>query len=518
MNEYFNQWKFKHPSPDDIKIVFETVCGENLDWFFEDYIKTTKKTDYSLKKISKINDQEYLIKLKNVTGYKSPIPIQMINDSNEIISEKWIKGFKKDTTFVYKTRGNPSRIALDYDVITTDYNYKNHIAKSNGLFKFYKPIKFNFLPISINNNKENIIYYSPVIAGNAYDKTMAGLALYNSSINDKKVEWLVNPLYGFGSKKLIGSGKIQTNINTNGLFPRIELGYKIRSYHNENDDLYKEQRWTKQEIFTDLRFKSKNLRSSPFQNLKLRAIKVDDFEPDVINIWPVASRRKTAYYGEIEYNLKSRQILKPKELKLNYIYGFNENSNLVNCLQLESKIEKSYNKNSDKIRWRFFTGYHFNKDITKQYSFYLSGKNGRTDYLYDNIYLARNSSNQKYLLSRQNDNSYGGFKVMDTTLRSDNWMISNNFKIDIPKLPIGVFADFGVFSSSASENKVKWEYNAGIYASVVVNEEIIGIYLPILYSDNIGETLNDFKVLQRINFIFNLKSLNPFTIKKTIKP
>ena len=518
MNEYFNQWKFKHPNPDDIKIVFETVCGENLDWFFEDYIKTTKKTDYSLKKISKINDQEYLIKLKNVTGYKSPIPIQMINDSNEIISEKWIKGFKKDTTFVYKTRGNPSRIALDYDVITTDYNYKNHIAKSNGLFKFYKPIKFNFLPISINNNKENIIYYSPVIAGNAYDKTMAGLALYNSSINDKKVEWLVNPLYGFGSKKLIGSGKIQTNINTNGLFPRIELGYKIRSYHNEHDDLYKEQRWTKQEIFTDLRFKSKNLRSSPFQNLKLRAIKVDDFEPDVINIWPVASRRKTAYYGEIEYNLKSRQILKPKELKLNYIYGFNENSNLVNCLQLESKIEKSYNKNSDKIRWRFFTGYHFNKDITKQYSFYLSGKNGRTDYLYDNIYLARNSSNQKYLLSRQNDNSYGGFKVMDTTLRSDNWMISNNFKIDIPKLPIGVFADFGVFSSSASENKVKWEYNAGIYASVVVNEEIIGIYLPILYSDNIGETLNDFKVLQRINFIFNLKSLNPFTIKKTIKP
>ena len=518
MNEYFNQWKFKHPNPDDIKIVFETVCGENLDWFFEDYIKTTKKTDYSLKKISKINDQEYLIKLKNVTGYKSPIPIQMINDSNEIISEKWIKGFKKDTTFVYKTRGNPSRIALDYDVITTDYNYKNHIAKSNGLFKFYKPIKFNFLPISINNNKENIIYYSPVIAGNAYDKTMAGLALYNSSINDKKVEWLVNPLYGFGSKKLIGSGKIQTNINTNGLFPRIELGYKIRSYHNEHDDLYKEQRWTKQEIFTDLRFKSNNLRSSPFQNLKLRAIKVDDFEPDVILIWPVESRRKTAYYGEIEYNLKSRQILKPKELKLNYIYGFNENSNLVNCLQLESKIEKSYNKNSDKIRWRFFTGYHFNKDITKQYSFYLSGKNGRTDYLYDNIYLARNSSNQKYLLSRQNDNSYGGFKVMDTTLRSDNWMISNNFKIDIPKLPIGVFADFGVFSSSASENKVKWEYNAGIYASVVVNEEIIGIYLPILYSDNIGETLNDFKVLQRINFIFNLKSLNPFTIKKTIKP
>ena len=518
MNEYFNQWKFKHPNPNDIKIVFENVSKENLDWFFEDYIKTTKKTDYSLKKVSKINDQEYLIKLKNVTGYNSPIPVQMINDSNEIISEKWINGFKKDTTFVYKTSVKPSRIAMDYDVITTDYNYKNHIAKANGIFKFYKPIKFKFLPVSINNNKENLIYYSPIIAGNAYDKTMVGLVLYNSGINDKKVEWLINPLYGFGSKKLVGSGKIQTNINTNGLFPRIELGYKIRSYNNEHNELYKEQRWTKQEIFTDLRIKSKNLRSSPFQNIILRTIRVDDFGPDGTFIWPAEPIGKTAYYGEIEYNLKSRQILKPKELKLNYIYGFNENINLVNCLQLTSKIEKSYNKSSDKIRWRFFAGYHFNQDISKQYSFYLSGKNGRTDYLYDNIYLGRNSSNQEHLLSRQNDNSYGGFKVMDTTLRSNSWMISNNFKMDIPKLPIGIFADLGIFKSSSGDNKIKWGYNAGIYTSIVVNEEIIGIYLPILYSDNIGGTLNDFKVLQRINFIFNLKSINPFTIKKTIKP
>ncbi len=518
MNEYFNQWKFKHPNPNDIKIVFENVSKENLDWFFEDYIKTTKKTDYSLKKVSKINDQEYLIKLKNVTGYNSPIPVQMINDSNEIISEKWINGFKKDTTFVYKTSVKPSRIAMDYDVITTDYNYKNHIAKANGIFKFYKPIKFKFLPVSINNNKENLIYYSPIIAGNAYDKTMVGLVLYNSGINDKKVEWLINPLYGFGSKKLVGSGKIQTNINTNGLFPRIELGYKIRSYNNEHNELYKEQRWTKQEIFTDLRIKSKNLRSSPFQNIILRTIRVDDFGPDGTFIWPAEPIGKTAYYGEIEYNLKSRQILKPKELKLNYIYGFNENINLVNCLQLTSKIEKSYNKSSDKIRWRFFAGYHFNQDISKQYSFYLSGKNGRTDYLYDNIYLGRNYSNQEHLLSRQNDISYGGFKVMDTTLRSNSWMISNNFKMDIPKLPIGIFADLGIFKSSSGDNKIKWGYNAGIYTSIVVNEEIIGIYLPILCSDNIGGTLNDFKVLQRINFIFNLKSINPFTIKKTIKP
>jgi hypothetical protein len=392
------------------------------------------------------------------------------------------------------------------------------MARANGILKLYKPIKFKILPISINNNKENLIYYSPIIAGNAYDRTMIGLALYNNTINDKKVEYMLNPLYGLGTKNLVGSGKIQTNINTNGLFPRIELGYKIRSFHNEHDNLYKEQRWIKQEIFTDLRIKSKNLRSSPFQNIKFRTIKVDDFEPDVTLIWPVQPRRKTAYYGEIEYNLKSRQILKPKELKLNYIYGFNDNINLVNCLQLTSKIEKSYNKSSDKFKWRIFAGYHFNQDISRQYSLYLSGKNGGTDYLYDNIYLARNSSNQEDLLSRQNDNSYGGFKAMDTTLRSNNWMVSNNLKINIPKLPIGLFADFGVFQATELDSKLSWGYNAGIFFSINVNEEILGIYLPILYSENIGESLKELKVLQRISFIFNLQSINPFHLKKTIKP
>ena len=100
MNTYFKKWKFKHPDPEDIKLIFEKVSNQNLEWFFEDYIKTTKKTDYSFKKISKINDREYLIKLKNLTGYKSPIPIQALgnkNDSLYVLSEKWIDGFDKDT-------------------------------------------------------------------------------------------------------------------------------------------------------------------------------------------------------------------------------------------------------------------------------------------------------------------------------------------------------------------------------------------------------------------------------------
>ena len=168
-------------------------------------------------------------------------------------------------------------------------------------------------------------------------------------------------------------------------------------------------------------------------------------------------------------------------------------------------MEKSYNKSSDKISWRFFTGFHFNDDISSKYSFYLSGKNGKMDYLYDNIYFARNSSDQNYLLSRQNDDSYGGFKVQDTNLRSNNWMISNNFKIDIPKLPLGIFADFGMFQSTSQEIKLFGNTIQEYLLRIILNDEIIGIYLPLLYSNNIKASLNELKILQRINFIFNLQ-------------
>ena len=521
MNKYFKQWKYKHPNPENIKLIFEKVSNQKLDWFFEDYIKTTKKTDYSFKKISKINDREYLVKLKNLTGYKSPIPIQALvkkNDSLYVISEKWIDGFDKDTSFVYKTTEKPSKFVIDYNVITTDFNYKKHISNSSGIWKFRKPIKFKFIPLDINNNLENLIYYSPILAGNSYDKTMLGLALYNSSIKDKKIEWMLNPLYGFGSKDLVGSGRISTNINTNGISPRIELGYKIRSYNYKPELIDRNERWIKQELFADFRLKSNSLRSSPFENIKLRTIKIQDYEADGLLISPPKTKRKTSYYGEIEYQLKNRQILKPKELKLNYVYGMKNNQNLVNSLQLTLKAEKSYNKNYDKIKWRFFAGYHLNSYINNQYSFYLSGKNGRTDFLYDNTYIARSSTNTKYLLSRQNDNSYGSFKAIDNNSRSNSWMITNNFKIDIPKTPIGIFADLGVYEETYRGNKLSWDYNAGIYFSFSINEEIIGIYLPLFYSNRIGESLNNLKSFQRINFIFNLKGINPFHIKKTIKP
>jgi hypothetical protein len=48
MLRYFNQWKFKHPTPTDFKRIMERTSGIELDWYFDAWIGTTKHIEYDL--------------------------------------------------------------------------------------------------------------------------------------------------------------------------------------------------------------------------------------------------------------------------------------------------------------------------------------------------------------------------------------------------------------------------------------------------------------------------------------
>ena len=71
LKEYYTQWAFKHPTPNDFKRVAEKVSGFQLDWYLTEWTQTTKTIDYAI---------------KNVTGNKVtlerkgsiPMPIDLI--------------------------------------------------------------------------------------------------------------------------------------------------------------------------------------------------------------------------------------------------------------------------------------------------------------------------------------------------------------------------------------------------------------------------------------------------------
>ena len=51
IKEYYNQWKFKHPTPNDFIRVAEKVSGAELGWYLIDFGQTTNTIDYAVKTI-----------------------------------------------------------------------------------------------------------------------------------------------------------------------------------------------------------------------------------------------------------------------------------------------------------------------------------------------------------------------------------------------------------------------------------------------------------------------------------
>lgn len=51
MREYYYQWRFKHPTPTDFKKIMEKASGMNLDWYFQQFLGTTKYVDYAVSNV-----------------------------------------------------------------------------------------------------------------------------------------------------------------------------------------------------------------------------------------------------------------------------------------------------------------------------------------------------------------------------------------------------------------------------------------------------------------------------------
>lgn len=78
MKEYFNRWKFKHPSLDDFQRVMEDVSKTDLDWFFDQWFRTERTVDYALRDVD--SDEEngkYRTKVKLRRLGQAVMPIDL---------------------------------------------------------------------------------------------------------------------------------------------------------------------------------------------------------------------------------------------------------------------------------------------------------------------------------------------------------------------------------------------------------------------------------------------------------
>ena len=142
MKSYYEMWKFKHPSPNDLRSIFEIKTKKNLTWFFENMIKTTNQLDYSIDRVTEIMDNDKIIKieLKNNGKVNGPLVICGVKD-NIPGKEIWIDGFSDKIEITYQNN-EYDHIRIDYHGVMPETNRNNNIYKLKGPLKKIEPIKF----------------------------------------------------------------------------------------------------------------------------------------------------------------------------------------------------------------------------------------------------------------------------------------------------------------------------------------------------------------------------------------
>jgi hypothetical protein len=157
MHNYYQEWKFKHPYPEDLKLSFEKSLNQNLDWFFNDLIDTRKGIDYKIKSHRK-SKNGFDLTIKNNSSIASPFLLGKWKD-NQIITDT-IAGFSSSKTITLNEKFD--QIIIDPYLEMSDINRKNNELRTQGIFKKVAPIKLGLLTGPINPSFKKIIEKSGI--------------------------------------------------------------------------------------------------------------------------------------------------------------------------------------------------------------------------------------------------------------------------------------------------------------------------------------------------------------------
>lgn len=100
IKRYYNDFKFTHPTPRDIRKTAEKVSGANLDWFLTDWTQTTNTIDYGIKNV---NAEANTTKVTLERIGRTPMPLDIVVVYEDGSSES----FYIPNTLMRWTKENP---------------------------------------------------------------------------------------------------------------------------------------------------------------------------------------------------------------------------------------------------------------------------------------------------------------------------------------------------------------------------------------------------------------------------
>ncbi len=131
LKRYFNDFKFKHPTPNDIKRTAERVSGAELDWYLIDWTQTLNTIDYGIKDVAD-NAGKTTVTLERIG--RMPMPIDLKVDYTDGTSETFYIPLRMMNFIKPNQNSNEKRTVLE-DWAWAQQNYSFTIDKNKTAIK-----------------------------------------------------------------------------------------------------------------------------------------------------------------------------------------------------------------------------------------------------------------------------------------------------------------------------------------------------------------------------------------------
>jgi len=497
MHKYYEKWEFKHPQPQDVKQVFEEVSGKNLDWFFNDIINTTKQVDYKLKKV-KTDENGTEVTVKNKGKINSPARVDIYN-LGKYKGTQWVEPGNKKSTVHFDTK-NVDEVKIDGVEKMPEINRNNNYWHKKGLLRKVEPIKFEFLAGDNEPNK-TMVWYTPIVGYNVYDKMMVGVLFHNLTVPTNKFEYTIAPMYSFGRKNVSGFANLRYNILPAKNFKSISVGVKGRTFKNKLYG-YRSEYMVANPYINFVIGKPKAKKNYK-QNLLVQGMYLFEKSYTTIGLIEYTTMGGFAKY---DFSYQKRRQTFTSGVELDGIYEQNSGRQNVNLL-VDAKYKFKYLdkkkkslKKSVEIRAFAGTNLHKNFAFNNKYAFAPGGQTGNQDYFYNSYLMGRNQTTG--LFAQQRLNNQGGMNTTSNYGANNNWLFTTNLYLELPYIPfIGAYSDLGI-ADLAGNAEVFYDLGLG----VKLLGGVVGVYFPLYESSNMVDT--SLKYSQKIKFVLNL-NVNP---------
>ena len=484
IHDYYRQWKFKHPQPDDLRNVFESHTNKDLSWFFDDLIGTTKRLDY---KMIRYENQQLLI--KNVGELTSPLLIAGMT-SDSVCFEKWIDGFEGQK-WIAIPQGNFTDFKIDPKHVMPELYRLNNNIRTSGFFPKADPVQPQLL-FSIEDPDKQSLVYIPAVNWNHENGFMVGMALHNGFVIPKPLEYFIMPFYTFNNSKLAGYGKISYNITPyNNLIRLATITLEGTQFGAPNN-----QNYHKLMTSLNINFRTNKVTNPIRQKIYGRYI----LASDLYQIENLENANMNSYI-QFGYNMQKTSLVNPYNLLVSF-----ESGKTFQKAAVDFNYKQSYTGRDNGLEIRFFAGAVLkNTSSDPYYSLAPSGRSGRDQYLYEGIYPDRFGVFPTSFWTRQMTVSEGGLvSPLNEKLGYSKWVISLSLSSNLPgkagRIGIKPFVNLLLNDHGLGINNNSLFFGeAGLKFGLW---NLFEIHIPLLVTSNIQSITGS--IQDRIRIVLNL--------------